>query len=57
MGGDYAPDVTVKGSIMALKELPESVELVLIGDEKKFLRFLIKRDTNPIISQFTIPVK
>jgi phosphate acyltransferase len=35
MGGDYAPEATVMGAIEALKELPESVELVLIGDEGK----------------------
>lgn len=33
MGGDYAPDVTVKGAILAHKQLPSDVELVLFGDE------------------------
>ncbi|MEQ8927700.1 MAG: phosphate acyltransferase PlsX [Fulvivirga sp.] len=33
MGGDFAPDSTVKGAGLAAKELPEGVTLVLIGDE------------------------
>lgn len=34
MGGDYAPDETVKGAILAHKQLPSDVELVLFGDER-----------------------
>lgn len=37
MGGDFAPEATVLGAIDALKELPDEVELVLIGDEQKIL--------------------
>lgn len=33
MGGDYAPSVTVKGAILAKKELPEHVKIILIGNE------------------------
>lgn len=33
MGGDFAPDATISGAVLAYKELPESVKLVLIGDE------------------------
>ncbi|MFM2206389.1 MAG: phosphate acyltransferase PlsX [Bacteroidota bacterium] len=33
MGGDHAPKETVAGSVLARRELPEEVELVLIGDE------------------------
>ncbi len=32
MGGDYAPDSTVKGSLLAKEELGEECELFLIGD-------------------------
>ncbi|HBB93398.1 MAG: phosphate acyltransferase PlsX [Bacteroidetes bacterium GWF2_49_14] len=32
MGGDFAPQATTKGAILAYKELPPDVELVLIGD-------------------------
>lgn len=34
-GGDFAPEATVLGAILAQKELPIDTKLVLIGDEKK----------------------
>jgi glycerol-3-phosphate acyltransferase PlsX len=34
MGGDYAPEATIAGSILAYKELPKDVRIVLIGDEE-----------------------
>ena len=33
MGGDYAPEATVKGAILAEKQLPEQYEILLIGKE------------------------
>jgi phosphate acyltransferase len=33
LGGDFAPEATVTGAILAQKELPANVKLVLIGDE------------------------
>ncbi len=35
LGGDYAPEATVKGAILAQKELPQDTQLVLIGDKSK----------------------
>jgi glycerol-3-phosphate acyltransferase PlsX len=35
MGGDFAPEATVKGALLALKSIPEEIKLVLIGDEQK----------------------
>lgn len=35
LGGDYAPEATVKGSIIAAGVLPEDTKLVLIGDKEK----------------------
>jgi phosphate acyltransferase len=35
LGGDFAPEATVKGAILAYKELPTSTKLVLIGDKEK----------------------
>jgi glycerol-3-phosphate acyltransferase PlsX len=35
MGGDYAPVTTVWGAVLARKELPAGVRLVLIGDSGK----------------------
>ena len=34
MGGDFAPDATIKGAILAFKEIPNSDRIVLIGDEE-----------------------
>lgn len=34
MGGDFAPEATVIGSILAQKELPYDTKLVLLGDEE-----------------------
>ncbi|MCX6230954.1 MAG: phosphate acyltransferase PlsX [Bacteroidetes bacterium] len=34
MGGDYAPDATLKGAILAQKEISKSDRIVLIGDEE-----------------------
>ena len=33
MGSDHGPEVPVRGSVLAFRELPEEVRLVLIGDE------------------------
>ncbi len=35
LGGDFAPDATVKGAILAAKSLPSDAKLVLIGDENR----------------------
>jgi len=39
-GGDFAPEANVLGAILAQKELPEHVKLVLIGQEEKILPLL-----------------
>src|SRR3989304_2527004 len=33
LGGDYAPEATVGGCILAVRDLPAGARLVLIGDE------------------------
>lgn len=40
MGGDYAPEQTVLGAIQALRELPSTVRLVLLGDRPSILSVL-----------------
>jgi len=35
LGGDYAPQATVRGSILAYNELSDRIKLVLIGDENQ----------------------
>jgi glycerol-3-phosphate acyltransferase PlsX len=52
MGGDFAPEAVVLGSIMALKVLPENIKLVLIGDEQRIKEILIRE--NIALSEFEI---
>jgi phosphate acyltransferase len=42
MGGDFAPDATIAGALLAAKEIPDSDRIVLIGDKKKILDRLNK---------------
>lgn len=42
MGGDYAPEATISGAILAYNELPKDVRLVLIGDEEQIRNGLAK---------------
>lgn len=43
LGGDFAPDSTVLGSILAFKEINSDVRLVLIGDESR-IKEICKRE-------------
>jgi len=43
MGGDFAPDATVSGAILAYKELPQNVRLVLIGDKEQIISSLTEK--------------
>lgn len=51
-GGDYAPDATIDGSILALEELGADEQLVLIGDEKVIREKCEAKGVNP--NQFEI---
>ncbi len=42
MGGDFAPDATVSGAILAQKLLPSTIRLVLIGDQEQIVSCLAK---------------
>lgn len=42
LGGDFAPDANVSGAILAQKELPSEVKLVLFGDQEQILSCLSK---------------
>ena len=46
MGGDFAPDATIAGAILAYNELPKDVRLVLIGDKDQILSALKKDDAD-----------
>ena len=51
-GGDFAPNATLHGAIKALKELPDSTKIVLIGDKEVILAFLKEEKIDP--SRFDI---
>ena len=46
MGGDFAPEQTVLGAIEARNQLPDSVELVLIGNKNLILPLLKKENAD-----------
>jgi glycerol-3-phosphate acyltransferase PlsX len=47
MGGDFAPDATISGAVMARKEVPESDRIVLIGEEGAILDGLRREQAGP----------
>lgn len=51
-GGDFAPNATLQGAISALKDLPESTKIVLIGDKGYIQAFLKEEKIDP--SKFDI---
>ena len=40
MGGDFAPEVAVKGAILALKAISNDSRIVLFGDEMRIRELL-----------------
>lgn len=51
-GGDFAPNANVLGVLLALDELPDDVELVLIGREEEIVPILEEKKAN--ISRISI---
>ncbi|MFC2152178.1 phosphate acyltransferase PlsX [Bacteroidota bacterium] len=47
MGGDFAPEATVLGAILAHKEMSSEDRIVLIGNQKKVLEVLKRENVNP----------
>ena len=47
LGGDFAPDANISGAILAQKELPRDVKLVLLGDHDTIVDDLKSRGANP----------
>jgi glycerol-3-phosphate acyltransferase PlsX len=47
LGGDFAPDVNIDGASLALKELPEDVKLVLLGDKEQIESSLLRFNIDP----------
>ena len=52
MGGDYAPDATLDGAILALRELPDTDRIFLFGPEEVIRAKLNEKNTDP--GSFTI---
>jgi glycerol-3-phosphate acyltransferase PlsX len=48
MGGDFAPDATISGAVLAYNELPGDVKLVLIGDERQIRAGLSANGSDPV---------
>ncbi len=46
MGGDFAPSATIKGAVLALRELPEDTRLVLYGDQTLIKGALAEENTS-----------
>ncbi len=46
LGGDFAPDATVAGAILAKGLLPSEAKLVLFGDQELILSCLLKYGGN-----------
>lgn len=47
MGGDNAPDATLKGAILAREALPGEIELVLFGDQVTIKEILTREGKDP----------
>lgn len=47
MGGDFAPEATVLGAILAQKEISSEDRIVLIGNQDKILEILNRENVNP----------
>jgi glycerol-3-phosphate acyltransferase PlsX len=47
LGGDFAPDATIRGSILAFKELHKKATLVLFGDQVKIIDLCKQENFDP----------
>lgn len=47
LGGDFAPEANIAGAVLAKKELPQDVQLVLIGDQEQLLSGLNAYGADP----------
>jgi len=52
MGGDFAPQTTVQGSFLARDQIPEDIELVLIGNRESIIQ--ISEDNGFDVNKVTI---
>jgi len=52
MGGDFAPDATIEGAMMALKKIPDTDRIFLFGPEDIITQKITEKNGNP--SDFTL---
>src|SRR5690554_7433575 len=52
MGGDFAPQSTVKGAIMAAKQMGENQKIVLIGDEAAAREIIEQAGEDPAFFEY-----
>ena len=52
MGGDFAPESTILGALKAVKELPDKIKLVIIGNKETILSILNRENAD--YNQFEI---
>jgi glycerol-3-phosphate acyltransferase PlsX len=48
LGGDFAPDANLSGAVLAKKELPGDVKLVLLGDRDQISSGLLALNADPV---------
>lgn len=53
MGGDFGPEVTVKGALKAIQEYP-NIEITLFGDEKQINKYLTNNERIKIVHAETV---
>src|ERR1035437_5984126 len=52
MGGDFAPKNELDGAILAAKELPSHIKIVLIGDSTIAKKYIIQQKGDPSVFEF-----
>ena len=49
MGGDFAPKNELDGALLAAKELPSHIKIVLIGDSDAAKKYIIEQNEDPSV--------
>ncbi len=52
MGGDFAPNNELDGAILAAKELPPHIKIVLIGDSSVAKKYITEKKGDPSVFEF-----
>ena len=52
MGGDFAPNNELEGAILASKELPAHIKIVLFGDSDVAKKYFAQKNTDPNIFEY-----